>query len=75
MGCNRSPPAISALVNDIERLDLTACREAAKRRIDQRVEVQNLQFDKNKAKIIPFNISDIILIKQNPRAIMKLDSK
>lgn len=75
MGCNRSPPAISALVNDIERLDLDACRQLAKHRMDERASKQKIQFDKTKAKVVPFKVGDIVLVKQNPRTITKLDSK
>ncbi|KAH9635047.1 hypothetical protein HF086_004401 [Spodoptera exigua] len=32
---SHSPPAISALLNDVERLDLDACREEAKLRMDE----------------------------------------
>lgn len=75
IGCNRSPPAISALSQDVERLDLDACRKAAKQKMDSCALKQKEQFDRNKAKIIPFKLGDVVLVKQNPRAITKLDSK
>lgn len=74
-GCSQSPPAISALVRDVERLDLESCREQAKQRMDERAKVQKQKFDENKAKIIPFKVGDIVLFKQNPRVITKLSSK
>lgn len=75
IGCNMSPPAISALTTDLERLDLEACRAIAKQKIDERASIQKDQFDKNKAKIVPFKVGDTVLVKQNLRAITKLDSK
>lgn len=75
MGCDQSPPAISALLNDVERLDLDACREESKLRMDELAQTQKANYDKTKAKIVPFKVGDTVLIRQNPRAINKLDSK
>lgn len=75
MGCNQSLPAISALLNDVERLDLDACRLDSKRRMDERGRVLKDQHDKTKVKVVPFKVGDVVLVKQNPRAINKLDSK
>lgn len=75
MGCDQSPPAISALVNDVERLDLDTCRIESKTKMDERNIVLKEQYDKTKAKVVSFKIGDVVLVKQNPRAINKLDSK
>lgn len=74
-GCDQSPPAIAALSDVVERLDLETCRHEAKIRMDERAKVQKEQFDKTKAKISHFKVGDVVLVKQNPRAINKLDSK
>lgn len=75
MGCNQSPPAISTLLENVERLDLETCRSEAKCRMDEQGQTHKEQFDKTKAKLVPFKIGDIVLVKQNPRSINKLDSK
>lgn len=75
IGCNRSPPAISSLINDVERLDLDACRAIAKENIDKRALEQKKAFDRNKAKIVPLKVGDSVLVKHNLRSINKLDSK
>lgn len=31
--------------------------------------------DRTKAKVVPFKVGDVVLVKQNPRAINKLESK
>lgn len=77
MGCNQLPPGISALLLDVEDLDwrLDACRLESKQRMDERANVsKKKQFDKTEAKVIPFKIGDEVLVKQNLRAINKLDS-
>lgn len=75
MGCDQSPPAISALLNDVERLDLDTCRQESKLKMDELAQTRKADFDKTKAKIVPFKVGDTVLVKQNPRAINKLDSK
>lgn len=75
IGCDQSPPAISALTDNVERLDLDTCRSDSKSRMDERAKELKEHFDKTKAKIIPFKVGDVVLVKLNPRAINKLDSK
>ncbi|KAL0902475.1 hypothetical protein ABMA27_000333 [Loxostege sticticalis] len=51
MGCNQSPPAISTLLENVERLDLETCRSEAKCRMDEQGQTHKEQFDKTKAKL------------------------
>ncbi|KAH9641623.1 hypothetical protein HF086_009226 [Spodoptera exigua] len=64
MGCDQSPPAISALLNDVERLHLDACREEAKLRMDELAQTKKANYDKTKAKIVPFKVGDTVLIRK-----------
>ncbi|KAH9633431.1 hypothetical protein HF086_004145 [Spodoptera exigua] len=43
--------------------------------MDELAQTKKANYDKTKAKIVPFKVGDTVLIRQNPRAINKLDSK
>lgn len=70
------PPELLRLVNiDDESIDFEQLEEHVQRKMAAAAEYEKQRFNKNKARIRPFQRGDYVLIKNNPRNQTSLDLK
>lgn len=77
-GYNKLPPKLNYLATDSDahdNLDLTQIRQEAKNRMDEQAQKDKMRYDANKAKIHPFVVGDLVLVRKNPGVIKKLSEK
>lgn len=70
------PPELLRLVNfDEESIDFDILEQHVQQKMTEAAEYEKQRFDKNKAKMRPFQRGDYVLIKNNPRNQTSLDLK
>ncbi|KAI5754097.1 hypothetical protein M8J77_005722 [Diaphorina citri] len=62
-------------ISDIPSVPLDQIREQARVRLDKSANYSKVNFDKGKAKIVPFHVGDLVLLKNEERHQTKLDAK
>lgn len=62
-------------ITDVPNVPLNQIREITKSNLDRSASYSKAKFDKGKAKIVPFQVGDLVLLKNEERNQTKLDPK